>query len=46
MRLLANQGCDFRGNDESADFSDSENFIAVQMFFGRMNIEFNSESLI
>ncbi|XP_062028592.1 uncharacterized protein LOC133744512 [Rosa rugosa] len=39
VRLLAHQGCAFRGRDESIDSSNSGNFKAVVKSFGRMNIE-------
>ncbi|XP_050376814.1 uncharacterized protein LOC126794199 [Argentina anserina] len=38
-RLLAHQGCAFRGHDESSNSSNGDNFIAVQNAFGRMNLE-------
>ncbi|PRQ22642.1 putative ribonuclease H-like domain-containing protein [Rosa chinensis] len=39
VRLLAHQGCAFRGRDESIDSSNGGNFNAVVNSFGRMNIE-------
>ncbi|XP_004293106.1 PREDICTED: uncharacterized protein LOC101296180 [Fragaria vesca subsp. vesca] len=39
VRLLAKQGCAFRGNDESADSINRGNFDAVLSSFGRMNLE-------
>nr|XP_011470629.1 PREDICTED: uncharacterized protein LOC105353298 [Fragaria vesca subsp. vesca] len=39
VRLLAKQGCAFRGNDESADSTNRGNFDAILSSFGRMNLE-------
>ena len=39
VRLLAKQGCAFRGNDESSDSTNRGNFDAVLSSFGRMNLE-------
>ncbi|XP_062021391.1 uncharacterized protein LOC133737947 [Rosa rugosa] len=39
VRLLANQGCAFRGHDESANSSNGGNFNAVLQAFGRVNLE-------
>ncbi|PRQ39107.1 hypothetical protein RchiOBHm_Chr4g0421421 [Rosa chinensis] len=39
VRLLANQGCAFRGYNESANSSNGGNFNAVLQAFGRVNIE-------
>ncbi|XP_061999164.1 uncharacterized protein LOC133716472 [Rosa rugosa] len=41
VRLLAHQGCAFRGHDESAVSYNAGNFTAVVNSFGRMNIEVN-----
>ena len=39
VRLLAHQGCAFRGRDESIDSSNAGNFNAVINAFARMNVE-------
>nr|XP_011461679.1 PREDICTED: zinc finger MYM-type protein 1-like [Fragaria vesca subsp. vesca] len=39
VRLLAKQGCAFRGNDKSADSTNRGNFDAILSSFGRMNLE-------
>ncbi|KAM5586362.1 zinc finger MYM-type protein 1, partial [Rosa sericea] len=39
VRLLARQGCAFRGHDESVNSSNGGNFNAVVDSFGRMNID-------
>ncbi|XP_024196338.1 zinc finger MYM-type protein 1-like [Rosa chinensis] len=39
VRLLASQGCAFRGHDELVNSSNGGNFNAVVDFFGRMNID-------
>ncbi|XP_050378330.1 uncharacterized protein LOC126795559 [Argentina anserina] len=38
-RLLAHQGCTFRGHDESSNSSNGGNFTVLQNAFGRMNLE-------